>query len=436
VKASAWPRTLRSPVAKHGIAALAIGAATLLVYAGTTGYGLFADDFNWLAGARSFDAASLVHIEGRAHFYRPVIELYFPAVLSVCGQGASCYHWFSVALHFLTSLTVGALATSLSRSRVLGVLAGLLFAMQPAGVEAVVWVSAVSELLATLFFVLTVWLFWRALGSSRRRDFLYAGCTFIACLFTHESGVMLLPILGLLTVALPTSPQGESGLGRVRAHLVVFVCFALILAVYGAITYAINARNYVVVEGQYALGLHMIDNVGRALGTFVVARRDALGRVMVVLFFLWACTFAGPRARFYALWTIAALLPFAGFRGGLSSRYLYLAAAGCAGLIAETLWWARERLASTVPAAALLWGLLSLGLLVRFGAFAAKNVQAWKAASAPYRTYFAQIHDAYPSPERGALLEIPAPPQGVPTQNITAFVRWEYGDNTLNVVVR
>ena len=118
------------------VAALAIGAATLLVYAGTTGYGLFADDFNWLAGARSFDAASLVNVGGRAHFYRPVIELYFPAVLSVCGQAASCYHWFSVALHVVTSLAVGALAASLSRSTLLGVLAGLVFAMQPAGVEA------------------------------------------------------------------------------------------------------------------------------------------------------------------------------------------------------------------------------------------------------------------------------------------------------------
>ena len=235
------------------VAALAIGAATLLVYAGTTSYGLFADDFNWLAGARSFDASSLVHIEGRAHFYRPVIELYFPAVLSACGQAASCYHWFSVALHFVTSLTVGALAASLSRSTLLGVLAGLLFAMQPAGVEAVVWVSAVSELLATLFFVLTVWLFWRALDSGRRRDFLYAASTFIACLLTHESGVMLLPILGLLTVSLPTSPQRESGLQRLRAHRAVFVSLALILAAYGAITYAISARNYVVVEGQYAL---------------------------------------------------------------------------------------------------------------------------------------------------------------------------------------
>ncbi|HEY7191815.1 MAG TPA: glycosyltransferase family 39 protein [Vicinamibacterales bacterium] len=377
-----------------------------------------------------------MRIEGRAHFYRPVIELYFPAVMSACGQTASCYHWFSVALHFLTSLTVGALAASLSRERLLGVLAGLLFAMQPAGVEAVVWVSAVTELLSTLFFVLTVWLFWRALESGRRRDFFSAGCTFTACLFSHESGVMLLPILGLLTVTVPTSSPRASVIARLRAHRVVFVGFALILAVFGVIAYAINVRNYVVVEGQYALGLHMVGNISRALGTFVVARRDALGSVIVVLFFLWAGTLTGPRARFYALWTIAALLPFAGFRGGLSSRYLYLAAAGCAGLIAETLWWARARLASTVPAATLLWAILSLGLLVRFGAFAAKNVQAWAASSAPYRTYLAQIHAEYPSPERGALLEIPAPPKDVPPQNVPAFVRWEYGDNTLNVVVK
>jgi len=430
-------RFVRRPIAQHALAALTIGGAILVVYAGTTGYGLFSDDFTWLAGARSFDAASLIQIDGRAHFYRPVIELYFPAALLVCGPAASCYHWLSVSLHFLTSLAVGVLAASLSRSNLLGVFAGLLFATQPAGVEAVVWVSAVSELLVTLFFVLTVWLFWRGLNGGRRRHFFAAGCTFTACLFSHESGVMLLPILVLLTITLPTSAHGESVLGRLRAHLVVFVCLALILAAYSAIAYVINVRNYVVVEGQYGIGLHIADNVRHALGTFVVARRDALGSVTVVLFFLWACTFAGPRARFYALWTIAAMLPFAGFRGGLSSRYLYLAGAGCAGLIAESLWWARDRLAATtLPAAAAVWGILSIALLVRFGAFASKNVHAWDSASAPYRAYYAQIRDAYPSPETGALLELPAPPHGVASLNIPAFVRWEYGDNTLQVTVK
>jgi len=128
------------------------------VRARTIDYGLFADDFHWLVGAQPFEPARLVSLSQRNHFYRPVVELYFPAAVAACDRSASCYHWLNIVVHTATSLLVAVMVAAVSRRWACGALAAVLFAVQPGPVEAVVWISAVSELLATGFFVLTVYL--------------------------------------------------------------------------------------------------------------------------------------------------------------------------------------------------------------------------------------------------------------------------------------
>ena len=95
--------------------------------------------------------------------------------------------------------------------------AGLLFAVQPGPVEAVIWVAAASELMATAFFVLTVWLFWRALATARRAPYVLSCLSFFACILTHESGVMLLPVLFLTLWLLPPDPTSTRATS-VKSH--------------------------------------------------------------------------------------------------------------------------------------------------------------------------------------------------------------------------
>jgi hypothetical protein len=135
----------------------AVVIAALAVYHSTIAFGLFSDDFQWLAAARHVGLQQFIALGN--HFYRPGTLIYFIVASSACGYTAPCYHALSIGLHVVTSLLVATMVALLSRQWQPGALAGILFAVQPASVEAAVWVSAISEVITTAWFVLTVLLF-------------------------------------------------------------------------------------------------------------------------------------------------------------------------------------------------------------------------------------------------------------------------------------
>jgi hypothetical protein len=418
---------------KRAGAAILICLLVLAVYGRTAGYGLFSDDFNWLVGAQVFDAGALFDFSYRTHFFRPVVELYFPVALAACGRSAECYHWLNIALHACNALLIGSLAALVSKTRGVGVLAGVLFAVMPGPAEAVAWVACVPEVLGAGLFVLTLWLYRRAVVL--RQLGLYAAATlgFVACLLTHESGVTLLPILFLSMWLLPPAGTVRQPFGQVTRS---FAPFVVVLIAYLIAEYVINSRNYLVTEGQYGLGAHMLWNPLKALAALAVFPHRTLWLFILAAAALWAVFAAPPRVRFYTLWTLITLAPVAGFRGGLSSRYLYLPAMGFAALTAEALWSARGALRRWPRAGLTVWSVLAVALTLRFETFAVKNARVWRSASVPFSTYAAQVRQLYPSPARGATLEVPTPPEVVLPQYLPALLQWEYEDVTLQPVVR
>jgi hypothetical protein len=150
----------------------------------------------------------------------------------------------------------------------------------------------------------------------------------------------------------------------------------------------------------------------------------------------WAIVAAPPRIRFYLLWVLVTLTPFAGFRAGLTSRYFYLPAADFAALTAELLWWAREKIDGRRQGTArLVWFVITAALIVRCGAFAARNARVWGDAQVVYSTYANRVRETYPSLTRGTVITVPAPPPELPAHHIPALLRWTYDDPTLRVTV-
>lgn len=421
------------------LSALVIAGAAIAVYARTASYGLFSDDFGWLVAATVFEPGRLVELDGRTHFYRPVIEAYFAVALATCGRAAACYHWLNIAIHVANGLLVAGVAGALSRTWAIGLIAGVLFAVGSTPVEAVVWVSAVCELLATFFFVLTVWLFRRAVVSDRAATYAAAFLSFLACLLSHESGTTLLPVLFVsLWLLAPLVPQrssvGATSVARLAPRLAPFVAAWL---AYGAIAWIINSHNYVVTDGHYGVGPHVVTNVINALTTMFIVPRSATLLVLVAALYAWAAIAAPPRVRFYAIWTIATLVPFAGFReGDLPSRYYYLSVAGFSGLLAELLWWTRSVIASRWRSAGqAVWAVVTIALTVRFGAFAVRNAHIGEDDAAPYVAYAATVRALYPTLPKGGSVEVPAPPPAIPEVHVSSLLQWEYGDAALRVSV-
>ena len=420
------------------LATLLLVVVTIAVYGRSRTFGLLADDYSWIDGAHNFDARRAWDIEGRTHFYRPLIEIYFRGAVAVCGNSAECFHVLSISAHVVTSVLVGGLAASLSGVWGIGVLAGFLFAVQPAPVEAVTWVSAVTEILAATWFTLTIWLYRMAEVTRRRWPYGMSLVTFCAALLTHESSVVLLPVLVLSGWLVPSATDPASAelpriATRSRSRLLDLAPFAGLLAAYGFVAYLINSQNPLVVEREYELGGHMLRNLLHALASFTVAERDVVTLAVLGIALLVAALMGPGRVRFFALWIVLTLLPFLPFRVDLSSRYFYLAAVGVAGLLAEALWLARRPLHRWAPAGVVLWWVLAFGITARFAVFAERNVWVPDHVRVPYEEYIAEVRARHPNPPRGATLEVPPGPSIITPAVVEPLVRWIYDDYTLRV---
>ena len=404
-------------VLRAGLLALA-AAAALFAYAPSAGYGLLADDYQWLAGAQTFDAGQLFRLEGREHFFRPVMELYFPSAYALCGRSAACYHWLNIAVHLLNTLLVAGLAGSIARNRLAGAFAGLLFAVQPAPTEAVVWISAITELLSATFVVATLWLLHRG------RAWL-AAMAFVAAMMAHETGIVALPLAFAMLWLLPRDGDRPRAAWRALAPL------AVAAAAYLPIVYIVNSRNYVFAEGHYAIGLHMAVNVGDALTKFAAAGDVAGGALAGAAILVAAFALGNARMKFFVVWIVMSLLPFAGFRDGMAPRYLYLASAGFAGLVAEALIGTLHAMRHRRYAGAAL-GVIAVLVFARSAVFTSKNVRPWKDSAKPFEDYIAAVRAAHPSPAPGSTLDVPRP-SGFDAHYVPTVVQWHYGDPTLRV---
>ncbi|KAB8143456.1 hypothetical protein F8S13_10625 [Chloroflexia bacterium SDU3-3] len=354
--------------------ALAAAALTLLTYRALPARPFAADDFQWLIGGYTYSFPKMLRgafdIE-QSHFYRPLIWVAFWVQGHSFGLGWGGFHAASMALHAANAALAGLLVWRLSGGR--GWVAGLAtcaVAVHPAPFEAVVWISAQSDLLACLWLLLMAhaWVgAWGAAGARREWGLraLAALCMALA-LLSKESAIAALPLLVLADGWLA---QGDTRrwLGRPAAWA-RYALPALITVVYLAIQLHIEQRNYVVGGGHYGLGLHVALNPLRAIALLAAPlpgseRADAawlvwLGGALVLALLAQAGAALARRRALGGLLALAALgctlAPTAPFTAPPNARYLYLpmiVAACAAGVALGRLPWPRGRWAAGALAA-------------------------------------------------------------------------------------
>ena len=153
---------------RRAAAAAVVVAAVVLIYARSTSGYFFNDDFHWLEQTQSFVPANMLDLSRYDHFYRPVIELYFFAGLSLFGCEPFGFHVTSIVIHLLTTLVVYLFARALPSSALFAFLSALLFAVQPGLTDAVTWIGAITDQLPGLWYVMTLWLHRRFLRPPAR----------------------------------------------------------------------------------------------------------------------------------------------------------------------------------------------------------------------------------------------------------------------------
>ncbi len=163
--------------------------------------------------------------------YRPLTEATIGLEYLLWGNSPVGMHLTNLLLHALNSLLCLALVRVLVPPRpVVALTAGLLFAVHPVHGDAIFWLSARSDLLCTLFYLLSMILFVRGRGKERRRaPTAPSVVAFVLALLSKEVALSLPFLVVLLDLAAP-SPEGFRN--RFRRHMPRYMVYFLVAAAY------------------------------------------------------------------------------------------------------------------------------------------------------------------------------------------------------------
>ncbi len=361
-------------------------ATTLLAYRLLPARPFAADDFQWLLQTH---AVSLETLRERATtpamsagFFRPVVWLALWGQVRLFGLEAAPFHLVNLTLHLANALLVGVIAwRTCPRNRQVALLAaGSWAALHPAPYEAIVWVSAQSELLVALLLTLALALWPAQAGRGAWPRAALAALALALALITKESA-----IIGIVLLALFTRPDGRSlALLSLPAVPVLAFCWLQLTIDRGGVG-----------PQGYGFGGQLLRNPLYTLGELA-----ALGQVqaniavplgMAVLVALLAWAFWRREGAWRLLVALAlALAPTAPFAQVPDSRYMYLPLLASAVIIG---WWAAglaaapwRRSGVALAGALAVWllvaGRLSAGQEARFAAANGSGGSLWELARA------------------------------------------------------
>jgi hypothetical protein len=136
------------------IAAALMVVATVALYWPALGAGFLGDDFMILHRLRALEHATDVTRFFRGEFfeyYRPLGFVSHAIDWAIAGQNPRQFHLTNLLIHIVNTILVLLIGRALSPRPLAGLLAAALFALHASNNEAVVWMSARFDLLATCF---------------------------------------------------------------------------------------------------------------------------------------------------------------------------------------------------------------------------------------------------------------------------------------------
>jgi len=306
------------------------------------------------------DGGESIFVTGK--LYRPVYYLAMLAEASLFGLDPLPYHLVNVGLHVLNVALVWWLARRLLGRPALAGLAALGYALHPLAVDAVTWISAITELLVTTFTLgaLALWVESYRFGGARLA-LLRAGALALAAgaILSREPGVaapLVLAVYHLLRL-------GHEAWRRPRALLPALLPVAVLAGYVGLRLPTFLQAAAGESSGLGSLGWHVPQNLFLYLGWTVVpvwsggpawdVARGA-GAILVLRVMEAVVRRGGGPGRFLLLWWLLFALPYATGEPALQAgRYNYILLAPLSILGAQVLRdvavWLAPRLPSLRP---------------------------------------------------------------------------------------
>jgi hypothetical protein len=210
----------------------------------------------------------------------------------------------------------------------------------------------------------------------------------------------------------------------------------VVTLLYLSVDVVVNSRNYVVSQGHYTVGLHVVRNALDYIDALYVGRRDALNSAVNAIGLALLIVRGNRRVQFATWWMLLAMAPFLFFNWGNTSRYLYQPAIGFSMLLAEGVMYldrvVRPRVPS--PVRTVILTALVAGITVRFALFAMANVASFAERTKTYRNYTAQFREIHGDvPSHTTVGPDARLGTKLPHQFANAAIQWEYRDPTIQI---
>jgi len=166
---------------------------------------LFNNDFtNWDDPAQvvnnvdvhglSFEGTNAIFSSFYIGMYQPFTMQVYAFIYEVFGENATAFHCFSLFIHLINILLVFMLIKSFSRNETAALITAALFAFTPLQVESVAWVSALSNLLYTTFFLGGTLTYLQYIRKRKIKFLLYTLILFLISLLSKPTAVTF-PVL-------------------------------------------------------------------------------------------------------------------------------------------------------------------------------------------------------------------------------------------------
>jgi hypothetical protein len=225
------------------LAGFAVFACACLVFWPTRNYAFLNwDDYGYILKNPLIRQVTWENI--RAIFTRPYFLNYLPLHLlsymfdhALWGLKPMGYHLSSVLLHGCNTVLTLAVARRLSGSFAVGVITAILFAVHPAHVEAVAWVSSRKELLSTTFMLLSLLAYLHARQRALRPIPYAASVIFFVMALLSKVSVVVLPAF-LLVLDWTLDRRTARSRGWVLQSLASKIPYGVV----GAILIVVNTR--------------------------------------------------------------------------------------------------------------------------------------------------------------------------------------------------
>jgi len=147
--------------------------------------------------------ANAGNFDRESNYYRPLFLLWLRLNYALFGLDAACWHASSLALHllsvwlaYLAALRLLALADwGCSQRRAIAAVTALIFALHPAHVEPVAWLSAASELLLAIFLLIAFIAYAESRSAGKPLWIAISLASFALALMAKETAIMFVPLV-------------------------------------------------------------------------------------------------------------------------------------------------------------------------------------------------------------------------------------------------